>query len=365
MSTYAELASLPLVVESYELAGLEQDVSSNFRRRTTVVTLHGAGETGVGEDVTYDGDEQVRQQSAGPVLDLAGTHTLDSFSELTGSLGLFPGAPEEAAQRFGPYRRWAFESAALDLALRQAGSSLADALGREARPVRFVVSTRLADPPSTERLLRLRVEHPETRFKLDPTSAWNEAFVEELAALDAVDTVDLKGAYKGTIVDQPADPDLYRLVAAGLPTAWIEDPDLTSPEADEALQPFRARVSWDAVIHSVADIEGLPFRPGAINVKPSRFGSVRELLAAYDHCAAHGIPVYGGGQFELGPGRGQIQYLASLFHPRAPNDVAPSGYNDPSPAPGLPSSPLAPEPDETGFRWARGELPNSVPGHTV
>ena len=63
------------------------------------------------------------------------------------------------------------------------------------------------------------------------------------------------------------------------------------------------------------------------------------------------MTVYGGGQFELGPGRGQIQYLASLFHPDSPNDVAPGGFNDPLPSPGLPSSPLAPSPSETGFRW--------------
>ena len=37
---------------------------------------------------------------------------------------------------------------------------------------------------------------------------------------------------------------------------------------------------------------------------------------------------YGGGQYELGPGRGQIQYLAGVFHPDAPNDIAPAGYDD-------------------------------------
>jgi hypothetical protein len=41
------------------------------------------------------------------------------------------------------YRRWAFESAALDLALRQNGLSLQDAVGRVAKPVTFVVSTRI------------------------------------------------------------------------------------------------------------------------------------------------------------------------------------------------------------------------------
>ena len=61
---------------------------------------------------------------------------------------------------------------------------------------------------------------------------------------------------------------------------------------------------------------------------------------------------YGGGQWELGPGRGQIQYLASLFHPDTPNDVAPGGYNAPEPQPGLPESPLEPAISPTGFRWA-------------
>jgi hypothetical protein len=39
-------------------------------------------------------------------------------------------------------------------------------------------------------------------------------------------------------------------------------------------------------------------------------------------------------------GRDQIQHLASLFHPDAPNDVAPGAYNDPQPRAGLPVSPL-------------------------
>ncbi len=78
-----------------------------------------------------------------------------------------------------------------------------------------------------------------------------------------------------------------------------------------------------------------------LNVKPSRFGGLRTLLDFYDYCAAHAIGCYGGGQTELGVGRGQIQYLASLFHADAPNDVAPAGYNLPEPPADLPSSPLA------------------------
>jgi hypothetical protein len=89
-----------------------------------------------------------------------------------------------------------------------------------------------------------------------------------------------------------------------------------------------------------------------VNVKPSRFGGLRPLCDAYDYLDARGIGAYGGGQFELGPGRGQIQYLASLFHPDTPNDVAPIGYNVPEPRPPLPASPLQPEVSETGFRWS-------------
>jgi hypothetical protein len=61
--------------------------------------------------------------------------------------------------------------------------------------------------------------------------------------------------------------------------------------------------------------------------------------------------MYGGGQFELGVGRGHIQYLASIFHPDTPNDVAPGGYNDVEPVDGLPASPLPVQAHETGFRW--------------
>ena len=72
MGLYSLVADLPVTVESYELEGLEQGVSSDFVRRTTVVHLRGAGEEGVGEDVIYDAEEQLRFQAAGPVLDLAG-----------------------------------------------------------------------------------------------------------------------------------------------------------------------------------------------------------------------------------------------------------------------------------------------------
>jgi L-alanine-DL-glutamate epimerase-like enolase superfamily enzyme len=348
VSTYELLADLPLEIDSYGLEGLEREVSSDFTRLSTVVRLRGGGHEGVGEDVTYEALDHVAFQDAGPTLPLAGSHTVESFSRLIEELDPWPSPPVRAPSY--DYRRWAFESAALDLALEQAGCSLAGVLGREPRPVTFVVSLRLGDPPTIDPL-RCRLDrYPRLRFKLDPTSDWDDELIAAVAATGAVDSVDFKGAYEGTIVDQPADPRLYRAVVEAFPDAWIEDPKL-GPETDNLLRDHRDRITWDAIVHSVEDIDGLPFPPRMVNLKPSRFGSLRALCAAYDLCAERGIGAYGGGQFELGPGRGQIQYLAALFHPDTPNDVAPGGYNDPEPPPGLPDSPLAPEPSPAGFRW--------------
>jgi L-alanine-DL-glutamate epimerase-like enolase superfamily enzyme len=346
--TWDALAPLALRVEGYALEGLVRDVSSAFTRKSTVIRLQGGGEEGVGEDVTYDAVDHEVAQATGPTLPLAGAWTLGSFCAHVEALDPWPEPPQREVSR--RYRAWAYESAALDLALRQAGLPLHAALGREPRPVTFVVSMRLGEPASLDPLTRRLERYPGLRFKLDPTGDWTDELVAALVATGAVDSVDLKGLYEGTVVDQGADPELYRRVAEAFPHAWIEDPRLT-PETEPVLLPHRDRITWDANIHSVADIEGLPFPPRMVNVKPSRLGSLPELLSAYDHCARHGIGAYGGGQFELGPGRGQIQYLASLFHPDTPNDVAPGGYNDPDPPPGLPDSPLEPQPHPTGFRW--------------
>jgi hypothetical protein len=353
MTLYERVARLPVDVAGYSLERLELPTPM-FTRVTTVIRLRGGGgEEGVGEDVTYTpADQDAFQQAFGDGgLPLVGRWgSFDELSRALDGVDLFPGGePGMAPAR--SYRRWALESAALDLALRQGGDSFADAVGREARPVTFVVSLRLGDPATIDPVARRLALDPGLRFKLDPTPDWDDALVEALAATGAVDVVDLKGAYRGTPVDNPADPALYRRVAEGFPDAWIEDPDLSDPEAAAVLEPHRDRITWDAVIHSVADIEALPFAPRMLNVKPSRFGPLRALLETYEYCEVRGIGTYGGGQFELGPGRGQIEYLASLFSSDSPNDVAPVGYHTWDGSDRLPTSPLAPAPSPTGFRW--------------
>ena len=338
MNLYAGLSDLALHVEACRLEGLVTRVTSGWDRHTTVVRLEGADQVGLGEDVTYHAGDQLAFQRRGAIHPLAGDHTLESFGSLLDTLELFGQAPNADAAR--DYRRWAFEAAALDLALRQNDLTLHRILALEPRPPSFVVSMNLPTAPGIDPLPSFLRHDPGLRFKLDASSAWNDETVRRLADTGAVDVVDLKGWYHDTPVDQPPDAELYRRVAEGLPAVWIEDPAWTA-ETSAALEDHRQRISWDAPVHSVADIEALPFAPRALNVKPSRFGTLRRLLDAYRYCDEHGIRAYGGGQFELGPGRLQIQYLASLFHPAAPNDVAPIIYHDTSPRAGLPRSPLA------------------------
>ncbi len=352
MSTFDLLAELPIEVDAYTLEGRRAEVAAGLQRVSTLVHLHGGGLQGSGEDVVYDAEDQVAFQAAGPVHQLAGRYALAELCELIESLDLFPVAPKHEVSRL--YRVWAFHSAALDLALRQADKPLHAVLDREPAAMRYVCSVRLGEPPTLEPVtLRLRLD-PTLLFKLDATSSWTPELIDALVRSGVVEAIDFKAFYHGTIVDQSPDPLLYQRVVDAFPDAWLEDPDVVDPATAEVLAGHHDRITWDAPIHSIADIESLPFAPRMVNIKPSRIGRLVNLCAAYDYCSEHRIGAYGGGQTELGAGRGQAQYLASMFHPDAPNDLAPSAYNAAAPPPGLPRSPLAPTVASTGFRWDLG-----------
>lgn len=356
---YHRLAALPLSIGDVSISRLERETSSEFTRVTTEITLAGPETDGTtvvgrGEDVTYETDDHDALADSG-LPDLTGDYTVDSFATQLESIDLFPaGSPDR--EEFRNYRRWGVESAALDLALRQAGTDIASELGRSLEPVRFVASTRLGEPPTTDRLKTLRERVPDLECKLDPIPEWDDALVDDIVETigpDDVRILDLKGQYEGTDVDVPADPELYALVLEAFPDAVVEDPaftDETRPLFDDP--DVRQRVSWDAPIHGVDDLEALPWEPDWLNIKPSRFGSLESLLETIAYCADRDIRCYGGGQFELGVGRGQIQLLASLCYPDGPNDVAPRAYNDPELSASLPSSPLEPPAEPRGFRWS-------------
>jgi L-alanine-DL-glutamate epimerase-like enolase superfamily enzyme len=322
MGLFDSIRDLELEVDAVSTERLEASVSTGFVRVTTTVVLSGAGESGRGEDVTYAAEAH----DEFPAIAERGRMSFEEFSAR-----LEPYALED-------YRRWGVESAALDLALRQNGLSLGGAIGREYRPVRFVVSTRLDIRPWLE-------VDPALEFKVDPVGEWTDEYIRALALTGRVRVLDMKGQYHGTPVDQPPEERLYRAAVELFPEAIIEDAALTD-ETREALRGADGRLSWDAPIHSAADIDARS--PQYVNIKPSRFGPVKSLLDAIDFCEANGITMYGGGQFELGVGRSHIQALASVFYPDSPNDVAPGAYNEPEPRAGLPKSPL-PAPERVGL----------------
>jgi len=346
MASYDAVADLRLTVEDWTLSRHHLDTSSGFDRVTTELALQGPEATGRGEDVTYDTVDH--EALSAPDLDLpTGEFRFAEFSAALDDVDLFPTKePEREVSR--PYRRWGVESAALDLALRRADESLGSVLGRSYDPVEFVVSTRLGEPPTTDRLESLLSVHDDLRFKLDPTTDWDEALAERVADLAPARILDLKGHYEGTEVDAEPSPDLYRLVFETFPDAVVEDPALTE-ETEPIVDDHRERVSWDAPIHGLADLDRFPFEPRWINVKPSRFGTVESLLETVDECLDREISLYGGGQFELGAGRETIQALASLFYPDGPNDVAPVAYNDATVGDDLPASPIDPGPEPAGL----------------
>src|SRR5438067_12167342 len=340
-SLWPRLAELPLVIEVCKFDRLHAVLAHEFERITTHVRLVGGGTDGLGEDVSIFREDGTTLHETRPMLGLEGEWTLAGFCDHLATLELWREPPEwDGALRF---RQWAFESAALDIALRQAGHSLHDVLGLEPQPVRFVNSLGLGKEPSIEPLRRRLARSAGVRFKLDAEAIWPPALVDEVAATGAVDTIDFKGQYGFEVKDPAALGALYDHVIAAFPDAYLEDPhDL--PEIAQRLGDHLERVSYDSPIRSAEDIGATPLAARVVNVKPSRIGSLRALFEVYARCARERRPMYGGGMGELGVGREQIELLASLFHAAAANDVAPSAYNEDDPADGLPPSPLPPRP---------------------
>jgi hypothetical protein len=198
-SLWSRVADLPLAVDAHAAHALETQTAEE--RASYLIRLQGDGAEGLGEDVGGDMlDENGAFLAAAPSLPLAGRWTLASFCEHLAALDLWPEPPAwEMAHR---WRRWAFESAALDLALAQAGLGLPEALGRVPAPVRFVNSLGLGDPPEHRAIGRRLAQYPDLRFKLDADASWSPSLAAAVAATGAVDVIDFKGRYALPIEDE-------------------------------------------------------------------------------------------------------------------------------------------------------------------
>jgi L-alanine-DL-glutamate epimerase-like enolase superfamily enzyme len=319
------LIALPLTVDGAACAvGLARVPSyPGGRRPTSVITLTAGDAAGRGEHVGWT-----------EAAHAAFAETVRGLPRGRGPLGDWMA---DAARRLDErYDRAAVEAAAIDLALRQHGTNLFRLAGAEPGPVRYVVSFgRMADP------IAEAARHPGVELKIDVDPGWDDGAYRRLAELGRVAVLDFKGA--GTTVE-------HERAHHALPAALIEDPGVAGPWSAS----LRRRLAFDAPLGAAVDLDALPTRPAAVNLKPARMGGVLEVLATIARAAEGGIAVYLGGMFEVGVGRTQLRELAALFGSDGPNDIAPIAVDDAeaSRPPRLPIDTTGP-----GFGSARADRP--------
>ena len=282
-----------------------------------------------------------------PQLELAGDWTLDSFSSSsTGSTSSPPARRPGRLPRLPP----------LGLRIGGARSGAAPG-GAVARPphsgastarCRFVSSTRAT---SLEPWLAL---YPDLRFKLDPTPDWTDEFIAALAARRIASTSSTsRGSTTAPSSTTRPTPSSTRRVAEAFSRRVDRGSGADARDGARARAASRPRSPGTRRSTHGRTSRRCLSRRSCLNSKPSRFGSLARLFDFYDRCAERGIALYGGGQFELGVGRGQIQLLASLFHPptgRTTSRLA--ATTRPSRSAGLETSPLEPHAERIGFRRA-------------
>jgi L-alanine-DL-glutamate epimerase-like enolase superfamily enzyme len=364
---YGKVRGLPLSVEGFRIS--RNVLDTRQERTTTEFRLEGQGHVGYGEDVTTSVNEALfdrveahrnaraanrswfdKERYEAKKVDVKipkGEYTLNSFYEEVDSRSLWNETPKN--ENLIRYRRWAVESAALDLALKQADETLASILGRKYEPVEFVKSLRLSNDSlkAVKDWLRL---NPNLEFKIDVTPNLSRETLAELSDTATVRVLDMKGQYGHRGVGAPVDAELYRDLFETFPDALVEDPVITD-ETEDVLRRFSHSVSWDAPITGVEAVESLSWEPSALNVKPCRFGSVESLFKFLEYAEENDIKLYGGGMIELGAGRAHLQAIASLFYPDAPNDIAPTEYHVYEPGKSVPTSPIHPPDVPSGLGW--------------
>lgn len=342
---WTAVKDLPITIESVSFEPLvPPGPVEREDHATTQALLRGRGEEGMGEQVGMPADQESLRASDHPLT--GEWPALADFLAHLDTIDMWPEPPEWELAR--NWRRWTFESAALDLALRQADTNLPEVLGRAVQPVTFVNSFGLGDPPDIDKVAARRAQHPTVGFKLDVAPSWTQEIMDRVAGVDGVAVIDFKGQYGLEVEDEAALLAMYERAVATFTDVLFEDPH-DHPAVLELLAPIADRVSYDAPITTVESIGETAIPVRTVNVKPCRVGRLDELSRLYAHCEAAGVAMYNGGMGELGVGRGQAQLLAALFHPDAPNDIAPSDYNLLEVPEGLPGSPLDPAPDR-GFR---------------
>jgi hypothetical protein len=322
------LSALPVAIDDLRVERGAVAVADYYEetRPSGIAVLRGGGLAGYGECVAWTPAEQAEFAAACNRLTLPSDL---SVGELSAFL---------AQELDDPYHRAAVEGAAIDLALRQAGTNPFELSGNPARPVAFCRSIGALDDPAAAVAAMLERD-PHARIKIDvPAGGWPPPTWEALAGTERIVVLDFK---RGSDLDQ------VRLAHAAIPEAWLEDPPVGAVTLDPK-GAWHDLVALDGYVFAAVDLDDPEIPPAALNVKAPRVGGWMEALRCLEECRHRGLHAYVGGMFEVGPGRLQSRVLASLFTAEAWNDVAPIG------AAGDVSSPLeqtdryagfAPEPD--------------------
>ena len=322
MSTYDAVKDLPLEIDGYELgaarAGGRGELHAQDDRRRPARRRRG----GRGEDVDYDPAEHgALPGAAAASCPFAGraharlvlARCRPAQTETTG-----------AGRSSRPRSTWR---------CGRRGLSLGEALGREPRRHVRLLDARTA----LDDWLAL---YPDLRFKLDPTPEWTDELIAHARRPRQRRRRRPEGRVPRHGRRQPADPELYRARRGGVPGrvdrgSRADAGDrrgaraASRPDHLGRADPLVGRRRGAAVRAALPELQAVALRHAR--------AAVRVLRRA---ASEHGIELYGGGQFELSVGRGQIQILASLFSADGPNDVAPGGYNASEPIAGLETSPL-------------------------
>ena len=298
------LAALSLAVTGLAVERSAVPVADYYdgtSRPTGIAVLTGAGARGRGECVAWTPREQDEFAAACQRLAYPAETTVGELSLLL------------ADELDDPYHRAAVEGAAIDLALRQAGTNPFALARRPALPVAFCRSIGREPDPLTA-IARVLERDPGARLKLDvPPDGWPPSTWEVLAAWGRVVVFDFK---------RECDLEQVRLAHRAVPDAWLEDPPVEAMTLDPHGD-WRRRVSLDGYVFAAVDLDDPEVPPAAVNVKAPRVGGWLEALRCLEICRRRGWHAYMGGMFEADVGRAQARVLASLFTADAWNDLAP------------------------------------------
>ena len=258
-------------------------------------------------------------------------HILRDFL-VPGLLGVAWDHPDEAAATWKKVRGNNFAKAGLEMACwdvftRVRGEPLAQPLGGTRHEIHSGVS--LGIEPTIEGLLEqverfladgykrikmkigpgrdlayvsaVRQHWPNALLMADANSAYSLDDPEHIAALEALDTLDLM------MIEQP-----------------LADDDIVDHARLQAR--LRTPICLDESIHSVEDARKALDLGSCriINIKVSRLGGLSEAKRVHDLCQARGVPVWCGGMHEFGVGRAANIAISALAGFTLPGDVSAS-----------------------------------------